>query len=453
MNAFFDIFINQILGQAPFLMGIIVFVGYLALKRGFPTAFAGFIKASVGFMILQVGTGGLTSTFAPILDGLRERYGIEGAVMDSYVALSSANNALGENVAYVGYTLLIGFAWNILLVAFSKYTKIKTLQVTGHVMFVQSSILLWMVYHTLGSTDWINVIVAGILMGTYWSVFSNLTLDITDEVTGDANFGIGHQQMLGLWIASKLAPKMGGKNDKSMEELQFPGWLQIFNDNIVATTVLMTIFFGAIMIAIGPDYFETNLVFPLFIYTTTARFAVYLSIILYGVRMFVAELVESFQGISGRILPGSAPAVDIATIYGFGHPNATLLGFVAGAVGQVVGLVLLFITGSPVFLIPGFIPMFFDNAGIAVYANHFGGVRAATILPFLSGIIQVVLGAFTYVLSGMSGGVMANFDWVTLIPGYMLIMEYGGLIGIIIAIVVMLCIPHLQDRRRNKVKA
>lgn len=450
MKVFFDIFINQILGQAPFLMGIIVFVGYLALKRGFPTAFAGFIKASVGFMILQVGTGGLTTTFGPILDGLKERFGIDGAVMDSYVALSSANNALGDSVAFVGYTLLIGFAWNILLVALSKYTKIRTLQVTGHVMFVQSSIILWMVYHTLGSADWVNVLVAGILIGTYWSVFSNLTLDITDEVTNGGNFAIGHQQMLGLWVASKLAPKMGGKNDKSMEELKFPGWLQIFNDNIVATTVLMTIFFGAIMLIIGPDYFETNLVFPLYIYTTTARFAVYLSIILYGVRMFVSELVESFQGISSRILPGSAPAVDIATIYGFGHPNATLLGFVAGAIGQVIGLVLLFITGSPVFLIPGFIPMFFDNAGIAVYANHYGGVRAATLLPLMSGIIQVVLGAFTYMLSGMSGGIMANIDWVTLIPGYMLVMKYGGLIGTIILIIAMLAIPHLQDRRRQR---
>lgn len=450
MSQIFDIFITQILGQAPFLMGIIVFIGYLALRRGLSTAISGFIKASVGFMILQVGTGGLTSTFAPILDALRKSYGIEGAVMDSYVALSSANNALGNNVAYVGYAILIGFAWNILLVALSKYTKIRTLQVTGHVMFVQTSILLWMVFHTLGQVDWINVLVAGILIGTYWSVFSNLTLDITNEVTNGANFAIGHQQMLGLWLSSKVAPKLSGKKDKSIEELKFPGWLQMFNDNIVATTVLMTLFFGAIIVAIGPDHFETNLIFPLFIYSTTAKFAVYLSVILYGVRMFVAELVESFQGISNRILPGSAPAVDIATIYGFGHPNATLLGFVSGALGQVLGLILLFITKSPVFLIPGFIPMFFDNAGIAVYANHYGGVRAAMILPFLTGIIHVVLGSFTYILSGMSGGVMANFDWVTLIPGYMLVMKYGGLIGIILVIIVMLCIPHLQDRRRKK---
>lgn len=450
MNTFLDIFINQILGQAPLLMGIIVFIGYLTLGRGISGAITGFIKASVGFMILQAGTGGLVTTFAPILKALQDRFGIDGAVMDSYVPLSAANEALGDNVAYVGYTLLIGFAINILLVAFSKYTKIRSLQVTGHVMFVQSAILLWMVYHNLDASNWVNVVLAGVLIGVYWSVFSNLTLDITNEVTDNAEFAIGHQQMFGLWLASKIAPKISGKNDKPIEELKFPKWLEMFNDNIVATTILMTLFFGVIMGVIGPSYFETPLVFPIYIYFTTAKFAVFLSIILSGVRMFVAELVESFQGISQKLLKGSVPAVDIATIYGFGHPNATLLGFLAGAVGQLVGLIGLFLTGSPVFLIPGFIPMFFDNAGIAVYANHYGGVRAATILPFISGILQVVLGAFAYVLSGLSGGVMANFDWVTVIPGYMLVMKYGGIIGTVVLIIALLFIPQIQDRNRQK---
>lgn len=453
MNAFFDVLINQILGQAPFLMGIIVFIGYIALERGLGAAITGFIKASVGFMILQVGTGGLVGTFTPILDALQESFGIQGAVMDSYIPLSSATTMLGDNVAYVGYTILIGFAVNILLVALSKYTKIKTLFLTGHVMFVQSSILLWMVFYNLDSVTWVNVLVAGILIGVYWSVFSNLTLDITNEVTDGADFAIGHQQMLGLWLASKIAPKISSEKDKPIEDLEFPKWLEIFNDNTVATTVLMTIFFGAIMAVIGPEYFETDLFFPIFIYLTTAKFAVYLAIILSGVRMFVAELTESFQGISNKLLKGSSPAVDIATIYGFGHPNATLLGFLAGAIGQIIGLIGLFLTGSPVFLIPGFIPMFFDNAGIAVYANHFGGVRAATVLPFLSGIIQVVLGSFAFILSGLSGGVMANFDWVTVIPGYMVVMKYAGIIGVVVLVGVLLMIPQLQDRRRKQMDA
>ncbi len=447
MKTLIDILISQVLGQAPFLMGIIVLIGYLMQKKGLSTALTGFIKASVGFMILQVGTGGLVQTFSPILVALQNRFGINGAVMDPYVALSSANEALGDNVAYVGYALIIGFVWNIILVALSKITKIRTLQITGHVMFVQTSILMWMVFYLLGQVTWVNVVVSGILIGTYWSVFSNLTLDITNEVTEDANFAIGHQQMFALWMASKFSKHFKSKSTKKVEDLEFPGWMNMFNDNTVASTLLMTFFFGIIMVLIGSEHFETKLAFPLYIYLTTAKFAVYLFIILSGVRMFVAELVESFQGISSTILPGSAPAVDIAAIYGFGHPNATLLGFASGAIGQLLALILLILTKSPIFLIPGFIPMFFDNAGIAVYANHFGGVRAATICSFCSGIIQVLMGVFTYVLSGLSGGVMANFDWVTVIPGYMLIMKYGGLVGTIALIIIMLIIPQVQYKK------
>ena len=66
MKTLIDILISQVLGQAPFLMGIIVLIGYLMQKKGLSTALTGFIKASVGFMILQVVTGGLVQTYSPI---------------------------------------------------------------------------------------------------------------------------------------------------------------------------------------------------------------------------------------------------------------------------------------------------------------------------------------------------------------------------------------------------
>lgn len=452
MDKFLDILINQFLGQAPFLMGVIVFIGYKALGKSFSESISGFIKASVGFMILQVGSGGLVTTFSPILVSLRETYGIKGAVMDPYAGLSAATEALGSKVSYVGYTLLIGLLWNILLVLFSKWTKIRTLQVTGHVMFTQSTLILWYVYYVLGTPDAISILLAGILIGTYWSVFANLTLDFTNKITGGANFAIGHQQMFGLWIASKVAPlfnKNGEKKEGS--DIKLPKWLEMFNDNVVAATVLMTIFFGGVMVVLGPDAFKNNkLAFPLFIYLTTAKFAVYLTIILTGVRMFVAELVTSFQGISGKILKNSVPSVDIAALYGFAPQSVPLLGFIGGAIGQLTGLILLFVTKSPIFLLPGFIPLFFDNAGIGVVANYFGGVKAAMILTFLSGLTQVLLGAVTYAMAGLANGLYANFDWITVIPGFMFVMKHGGVILTVVLIIALLAIPHLQDKRLKR---
>ena len=65
------------------------------------------------------------------------------------------------------------------------------------------------------------------------------------------------------------------------------------------------------------------------------------------------------------------------------------IGFLCGAVGQFIAIGVLILLQSPVLVIAGFVPVFFDNATIAVYANNKGGMKAAMILPFISGLCQV----------------------------------------------------------------
>ena len=48
---FFEV---NILTNPAFFIGLIVFIGYLLLKRPLYDAFAGFIKAMVGYLILNV---------------------------------------------------------------------------------------------------------------------------------------------------------------------------------------------------------------------------------------------------------------------------------------------------------------------------------------------------------------------------------------------------------------
>ena len=61
-----EFFNNNIFGKPAFFVGILVFAGYLLLKKPVYEALAGFIKATVGYMILNVGSNGLTSSFRPI---------------------------------------------------------------------------------------------------------------------------------------------------------------------------------------------------------------------------------------------------------------------------------------------------------------------------------------------------------------------------------------------------
>ncbi len=456
---FFLGFVNKFLGQPPLMLGIVAFIGYMLLGRKWYEALAGFIKTFVGFKILQVGTGGLVKTFRPIIEALSERYGIEALVIDPYFGQTSATEFLDSvgSLAFVGYVMLIAFAFNILLVALRKYTKIRTLFITGHIMYQQSAVLLWALYWVIegaggSAASPFLIIVTGLLMGTYWSVMSNLIIEATQEVTDGAGFTIGHQQMFGAWVAWKLAGKLGNKEHDVNKVDSKIGFLTILNDNVVANALIMTVFVGAIMLILGKDTFEYNTTkyyFSTYIWETCAYFAVYITVLLTGVRMFVAELTASFQGISDKLLSGAVPAVDCAVTFGF-SPNAPSYGFIFGFFGQIIAIFVLVALKSPILIIAGFICLFFDNGTLAVFANKAGGRRAAAIIPFIAGLIQVFGSAL--VLNFLIGpeqviGWMGMFDWATLFAGTTILANYLGIIVPIILIPLLLIIPQLQYKR------
>lgn len=59
LNTVFTFVSNNILTKAEFFVGLIVLVGYILLGRKWYETLAGFLKAVVGYMILNVGSAGL----------------------------------------------------------------------------------------------------------------------------------------------------------------------------------------------------------------------------------------------------------------------------------------------------------------------------------------------------------------------------------------------------------
>ena len=446
-----EFFQNNILTKPQFFIGFIVFAGYLLLGKPIYECLAGFIKATVGYMILGVASGGLISNFRPVLAGLKDRFELSAAVIDPYFGQTAAQMSVenvGRSFSMMMMVLLIAFFMNMLLVFFRKYTKIRTLFITGHVMVQQ---LVLFCFPQLQDPQ--VVLMLGVLLGSYWSVASNLTVEPVAKLTEGGGFATGHQQMVGIFLVSKLAKKIGDPKN-SLDNLKLPGFLSIFNENVVATGVLMTIFFGAIITILGPDLmhsidksFGKNQNFVFYIVEKSLYFSVYLTILQLGVRMFVSELTNSFQGISEKLLPGSLPAVDCAATYGFGHPNAVTIGFLFGFLA-IIGLI---VFNSPILIISGFVPLFFDNATFAVFANRLGGIRAAAIIPFFSGMIQVLGGGFAayYFTTGNFGGWHGNFDWDTLWPVIGVIMNNLHFVGVAAVIVILLAIPQIIYQRNK----
>ena len=458
-------FATNVLQQPAFMIGLIVAIGYILLKKPWYDVLAGVIKAIVGYLILTVVSSGLVNNFRPVLVGLRDRFNMDAMVIDPYfgqnAVTAGVEEVFGKSFGNAMILLLIAFIVNILLVRFSKYTKLRALFTTGHVQVQQASTAYWLILFAcpfLLNNNIALIVVMAVVLGAYWAVGADLTIKPCQEITDGAGFCLAHQQMFGIalntWLAEKLFGNKKGKKVKKIDDIELPGFMSIFNENMVCTSILMLIFFGAILCILGRDYLTeqgflaegASMVF--YVIQTCLYFAVYLAILQLGVRTFVTELTESFQGIANRLLPGSVPGVDCAVIFGFGSANAVPLGFLAGFLGQIIAIAALILLKSPVLVICGFVPVFFDNSTIAVFANEKGGIKAALILPFISGLCQVFGSAIIAGWVGMAayGGYLGMWDWAVVWPVMTVVMKYLSYAGIILVVVGLLVIPQIRYR-------
>lgn len=443
INYLLDLLLKQIFGQPFLLMAIVVLIGYIAMNAKPMKAIVGALKASVGILAMGMGSGALITNFGYLLTAVTNATGIQGAGLNTYPTMTAGYEKIdsvlgsGTGAAWGIYTLLVAFVLNLVLVAFRKYTKIRAVYLTGNAMIVQAGISTYIVWKFLGTGMLPTIIIAAAITALYWGICSTLLIKPTHQITG-GDFTVAHQQMVTSFLAYKIAPKIGNPED-DIEKKKMPSTLNFLQDSIVATALVMLLSVIVIFFLVGEEQinwlrmeaykqasYKNNIVFALWIaFTLTANIVV----LLYGVRMFVGELMMSFKGISEKLLPGAVAGVDCAAIFGFA-PKSVVLGLLFGTLGQVLGLLGLLAFKSPIFLIPGFIPLFFDNATVSIFANKFGGWKAAAILCTINGLIQIAGSAIAVQLLNLTWW-QESADYATLWVAIIAIFKgIGSMLGI-----------------------
>ncbi|WP_017621109.1 PTS transporter subunit IIC, partial [Nocardiopsis gilva] len=142
------------------------------------------------------------------------------------------------------------------------------------------------------------------------------------------------------------------------------------------------------------------------------RFAGGIAILLFGVRMFLAEIVPAFKGLSDRVIPGTRPALDAPTVFP-AAPAAVMLGFVA-ATAVFLLLLGLFAAAGWFTLIPPMIMLFFVGGSAAVFGNAVAGWPGAVLGGALTGVVLAVGQALTWgLLAGTAPelATLADPDW------------------------------------------
>ena len=398
-NYLLDLFMKQIFGQPFLLMAIIVFIGYMAMKASLSKAIMGAVKASIGILAMGVGSGALIKNFGFLLTAINNATGLQGAGLNTYPTMTNAYEKMdavlgdGTGASWGIYVLLIGFLFNLGLVALRKYTHIRAVYLTGNAMIVQAGISTYIVWRFLGLGMVPTILIAAAITALYWGIFSTMLIKPTHEIT-NADFTVAHQQMFMDWVAYKVAPKIGDPKKDDIEKKKMPKSLNFLQDSIIATALVMFVSAAIIMIAAGPEqvaWLRGEEAFNVPAYKNSVVLLIYIAfiltadivILLNGVRMFVGELMASFKGISEKLLPGAVAGVDCAAIFAFA-PKSVVLGLIFGAIGQIFGVIGLLVFKSPIFLVPGFIPLFFDNATISIFANKFD------IRPMYCGVQMVI---------------------------------------------------------------
>mgnify|MGYP003071758147 CR=1 FL=1 len=189
----------------------------------------------------------------------------------------------------------------------------------------------------------------------------------------------------------------------------------MFSDNVVSTSVLMFIFFGIIMLVLGEDFmrslddtFSQTTAFGFYIFSKALSFTVYLNVLQAGVRMFVAELTESFKGISDKLVPNARPALDCPVVFPYA-PNAVLVGFLSSFAAGLIGMFTLYLLNMIV-IIPGVVPHFFVGAAAGVFGNATGGRRGAILGAFAQGLLITFLPVFLLPVLGDIGFANTTFS-------------------------------------------
>ena len=398
---------TNVFGIPAFLLGFIVLLGLLLQKKTVNQVISGTCKAIIGFLIINAGAGVIVNALTVFEPMWSEVFGIKASSFSQFIGQKEFNTQFGSAVTLA---MTLGFLINVLL---ARFTKFKYIYLTGHMMFWTTTIFAGIVIHTAG-TDvpyWKLVAFLSIIMGLYWTFQPALIQPFLRKIIGSDSFALGHTSA-SVSLLGAIAGKYLGNKDNDAEKVNLPKKIEFLRDSNVITSLTMGVLFviGAIVLLLKNTEGAQTLIakagdqnFVIYAIIQSFTFAAGIAVVLFGVRLFVGEMVPAFNGIATKLVRGAIPALDCPLVYPY-SPNSVILGFIGAFIGIILWLVVLG-QGIGYVFIPTMIVLFFHGATAGVFGNSTGGVRGALLGGFITTTV-VAWGQF----------LMVNFFITSTIP-------------------------------------
>lgn len=448
-------FFRDFLRQPALLIGMVAFVGLIALKRPAHRVLTGTLKPILGYLMLAAGADVISANLDPLGKMIQKGFHITGVVPNNEAIVSVAQKLLGVETMSI---LIVGLIVNLLIARFTKY---KYVFLTGHHSFFMAC-LLSAVLGTSGMKGTELILFGGFILGAWSAISPAIGQKYTLKVTDGDEIAMGHFGSLAYYISAWVGSKVG-KPEESTEKIEIPEKWGFLRDTTIATGITMMFFYLVSAIAAGPTYVSTisDGSSPyLFALMSGLKFAVGVTVVYNGVRMILGDLIPAFQGIATKVIPDAIPAVDCAVFFTYA-PTAVVIGFVSSFIGGVIGMLILGAVGG-VLIIPGMVPHFFCGATAGIFGNATGGRKGAIAGAFTNGLLITFAPALLLPVLGSLGfqnTTFGDFDFGVLgitLGRASTLAGKAGIFVIVALILIALIVPNFiktKSKALNNIEA
>ena len=379
---------NNLFNEVAVLIGLIALLGLLLQRKPSEEVVAGTLRATIGIYILFIGVnvfvGGLVAFQTIVASAMG---------LDPPAATATLGDFLTSHGGTIALVITVAFFIHVLAV---RAFNTRYVYLTGHLMFWISVVVTAALVQSFGDlSQWTLVLAGALIVAAYWTVQPLYIAPLMRKVIGSDDWGYGHTSSVAAYIAGKVGPKVGSKDEHDTENLKLPRQLSFFKDVNVSTALVIGVimlvamaFADATVLSEQAAGYNADMNPWVWGVVSALRFAAGIAILLFGVRMFLAEIVPAFKGISEKLIPGSRPALDCPTVFPFA-PTAVMVGFLASTIVFLI-LMGVFAAAGWFVLVPPMIMLFFPGGAAGVFGNALGGWRGAAIGGAVNGLFLAV---------------------------------------------------------------
>lgn len=380
MQTVLEFLIDNIFKNTPILMALIVALGLILMKKKWDEVLKGAFLAAIGMTIINL-------SITILLEAVVPDSALTGISTDTSTSSTSDVQFLATFGGEVGIAMFLGMILHLLI---ARFTKIKTVFLTGHMLF-------WFPFLFIaagvegGLTGAPLIISAAVFSALYWSIMPWILRKYVFAVIGDESFTLGHPAGVLALIAGTVS-KWTGDKKKSTEDLVLSKRLSFFREISITGGIVIFLLYLVVGIVYRDALREMGENVFFYALGKGLVFGAGLTFLLLGVRMLIGQIVPAFEGISSKVVKGALPAYDAPILFNY-RPNAAMIGFLVALVCSSVVLVLcnVFHVFGTVILIPLIVTCFFECGAAAVIAEGQGGLRGTIIGTAVASVVMVGL--------------------------------------------------------------